>query len=177
MLLAGYPSASPLWTAVCYPNDGLMNICRPPLNLVPLPSNQAIALLQNLAEVKVNFGAGQAGLTFQIILAGMFPGSENVVAATLCHNSGSGRVQHPNIMLPTSVRESHPSLFRIFRWNKDDVSAITMTVVANRHLYYEFLKRGIEIEQTLSSPSSSVQFMFLPVRSSRCQPVYQAVAK
>lgn len=126
--------------------------------------------------MKVNFGAGQAGLTFQVILAGMFPGSENVVAATLCHNSGSGHVQHLNIMLPTSVMESHPSFFRIVSGSTDDVSAITMTVVGSRHLYYEFLKR-IEIEQTLSSPSSSVQFMFLPVRSSRCQPVYQTVAK
>ncbi len=104
-------------------------------------------------------------MTFQVILAGMFPGSENVVAATLCHNSGSGHVQHLNIMLPTSVMESHPSFFRIVSGSTDDVSAITMTVVGSRHLYYEFLKR-IEIEQTLSSPFPSVQFMFLPVRSS-----------
>ena len=104
-------------------------------------------------------------MTSQIILAGTFPRGENVVAATLCHNSCSGRVQHLNITLLTSVRGNHPSFFGIVPGSTDDVSAITMTVVGSRHFHYEFLKMRIEIEQTLSSSSPSVQFLFLPVRS------------
>ena len=123
--------------------------------------------------MKVNFGAGLAGLTSRLILACVFPEGENVVVATLCHKSGSGHVQHLNIMLLTSARYSHPSFFGKVQGSTGDVSAMTMAAAGSRRLCCRFLKRRMEIEQTLSLPFPSVQLMFLTARSSSCQPVFR----
>ncbi len=101
----------------------------------------------------------------------VFSWSENVVAATLGHNSGGGFIPQLNIVLLTSVRGNHPSFFRIVPGSMGDVSTITATVWGGRHFHYELLKRRIEIEQTLSSPFPSVQSLFSPAPLPLCQAV------
>jgi len=58
----------------------------------------------------------------------VFSRSDDVVAATLGHNSGGGFIPQLNIVLLTSVRGNHPSFFRIVPGSIRDVSTIKMTM-------------------------------------------------
>ena len=123
---------------------------------------------QSIVDYMSNFVQGEQCV---IDPTSVFSWSENVVAATLGHNSGGGFIPQLNIVLLTSVRGNHPSFFRIVPGSMGDVSTITTTVWGGRHFHYELLKRRIEIEQTLSSPFPSVQSLFSPAPLPLCQAV------
>ena len=63
-----------------------------------------------------------------IDLTHVFSRSDDVVAATLGHNSGGGFIPQLNIVLLTSVMSNHPSFFSIMQGSIGDASATEMTM-------------------------------------------------
>ena len=80
---------------------------------------------QRVVDFMSNFVQGEQCV---IDLTHVFSRSENVIAATLGHNSGGGFIPQLNIVLLTSVRGNHPSFFRIVPGSIGDVSTIKMTM-------------------------------------------------
>ncbi len=80
---------------------------------------------QRIVDFMSNFVSGEQCV---IDLTHVFSRSENVVAATLGHNSGGGFIPHLNIVLLTSIRGNHPSFFRMVPGSINDVSTIRMTM-------------------------------------------------